>query len=242
MNDRTRRPHIEEPPARFPRPLLVILLVALAASCQTLAPGPANPTRENPYGRADFRDVPVGAQAVDFTLYDVRGQLHALSDLNRDAVVVLQFASASSPHYVSALHDVNAVMRDYGRDDVRFVTVYTAEANPGCLPPEERPRTWQERRRLAARLRYAYTYRDDGRRWSVDGTKLPNFPNRITLVDEMPDVVAGIYGVDPHHAANPCFIIDSQGTIQATAPQTTADFLRTHLERLVGPSAVMTTD
>lgn len=242
MSDRARRPHIDERPARSPRPVLVILLVALAASCQTLVPRPATPTRENPYGRADFRDVPVGARAVDFALYDVRGQLHRLSELNQDAIVVLQFASASSPHYVRSLHDVNAVMRDYGRDDVRFVTVYTAEANPGFLPPEERPRTWQERRRLAARLRYAYTYRDDGRRWSVDGTKLPNFPNRITLVDEMPDVVAGIYGYDPKQADNPCFIIDSQGTIRATAPQTTTDFLRTHLERLAGPPAVMTTD
>ena len=218
---------------------LVIAIVSalfFVASCETLGTRPVEPTHENPYGRADFRDVPVGAKAVDFTLYDVQRKPHSLSELNRDAIVVLQFASASSPHYVNSLHDVNAVMREFPRDDVRFVTVYTAEANPEYLPADERPQTWEERRRLAARLRYAYTYRDDGRRRSVDGTKLPNFPNRITLVDELPDVVGSIYGYDPAKADNPCFIIDSQGTIVATAPQTTGDFIRKNLERLLRPS------
>jgi len=190
-------------------------------------------TRENPYGRADFEDVPIGAKSVDFALRDIQENTRRLSELYQNAFVVMQFASASSPEYVNNLHDMGIVMLDYRREDVIFLTIYTVEANPTYLDEAERPRTWEDRLALARLFRYEYPYRKHGKRRHAAGTKLPNHPNRIALVDELPDVVASIYGAHPKNAPNPCFIIDPAGAIVAKARQNSAAFVRQNLERLL---------
>jgi len=190
-------------------------------------------TRDNTYGRADFRDVPVDAQAIDFALRDIRGKVRTLSSLYADSIVVVQFASASCPYYVNNLREMGALVQDYRRPEVLFLTVYTAEANPGYLSVDEQPHTWEDRRKLAARFRYEYSYLEHGKRRHAAGTKVANYPNRITLVDSLPDVVASIYGYHPEHADNPCVIIDRGGVIAAKARRTTAAFVRETLDRLL---------
>lgn len=190
-------------------------------------------TRTNPYGRADFEDVPIGVQSIDFALRDIQKNIRRLSDLYRDAIVVMQFACASSPEYVNSLHDMGVVMQDYRREDVIFLTVYTIEANPDYLEEAQRPRTWEDRLALARLFRYEYSYRKHGKRRHAAGTKLPNFPNRIVLVDELPDVVASIYGAHPRKTPNPCFVIDPTGTIVAKARENSAAFVRQTLDGLL---------
>jgi len=187
----------------------------------------------NPYGRADFEDVPIGAQSIDFALRDIQENVRRLSDLYAETFVVMQFASASSPEYVNNLRDMGVVMLDYRREGVMFLTIYTVEANPQYLDEAQQPRAWEDRLALARLFRYEYSYRKHGKRRHAAGTKLANYPNRIVLVDELPDVVAGIYGAHPKNAPNPCFIVDPTGAIVAKARQNSADFVRQNLDRFL---------
>ncbi|MFH0964889.1 MAG: deiodinase-like protein [Planctomycetota bacterium] len=203
--------------------LLTSAVIAAGGGCQGT---PVSLPRENPSGRADFEDISVGMRSIDFVLRDIRGRSHALSELNRGRVLVLQFASMTCPHYVDHLDDVAAVMQAYRTDDVMFVTVYTEEAHPDYLPEDQRPKTWEERRDLAARASYEYDYQERGKRRRARGTKAPSFPNRLTLVDEPPAWVGRLYGCDRDRAPNPAFVLDRQGVVVAKAGLVTGAFLR----------------
>jgi len=182
--------------------------------------------KQSPSGRADFEDISVGMRAIDFALRDIRGRTQVLSELNRGRVVFLQFASMSCPHYVNHLGEVGAVMLAHRTDDVMFVTVYTEEAHPEYLADGERPKTWKDRRDLAARSTYGYDYEEVGRRKHARGTKAPAFTNRITLVDEPPARVGGIYGYNRERACNPGFVLSREGAVVAKARLVTGAFLR----------------
>jgi len=211
--------------------LLALGVTAWAAACRT-APVAALP--EIPAGRGEFEDILVGSQAIDFALRDLYGKTRRLSELTAETVVVLEFASMTCPHYVNTLRELGALSVEYRTRDVMFVTVYTSEAHPEYLDEAERPKTWDDRRDLAARSGYAYDYQERGRPRRASGAKPPGLQNRLILVDDLPSVVGDIYGHHPERACHPAFIVDRDGRIAAKTRRLTAAFVEENLPKVLG--------
>ena len=210
---------------------LALVAVTCALGCRT----PELPTPPEVFsGRGEFEDILIGSQAIDFALRDLHRRTWRLSELTRKNVVVLDFVSMTCPQYVDSLRLLGATSVAYRTENVTFVSVYTAEAHPEYLEPAERPKTWEDRRKLAARSAYAYYYQVRGKRLRATGAKPPGLRNRLMLVDDMPAVVGDTYGCHPDRACHPGFIVDRDGRIAAKTRAMDAAFVEETLPRLLG--------
>ena len=73
-----------------------------------------------------FDDLEVGEAAQDFTLRDLAEAEYTLSDSEGD-IVVIQFGSSTSVPFLEQIKPINGLVRNYRREGVTFITVYTAE-------------------------------------------------------------------------------------------------------------------
>ncbi len=81
------------------------------------------------YGFGDSLAGPqIGEQAIDFSVIDIDGNEHSLSDYQGE-YVVLETGSITCPMYVARIDPMNAVAEAH--PDVVFLTLYVREAHPG---------------------------------------------------------------------------------------------------------------
>jgi len=143
-------------------------------------------------------------------------------------VIALQFASATSPAFVSGLDDFQreVLSKYYMNPDILFVYVFSSEAHPELLSHEERRQIDRdkEQHRLKAASRYYYTlkFKDHGK-FHVTGM-IPAAQNVVILVDAPDDTVGNTYGYGRGGVTNPAFLIDKQGRVVAKALRV-SDFL-----------------
>lgn len=113
----------------------------VAASALVLAFAPLQAVSAHE-GDADHTHARIGEPAPDFTLTDLRGNEHTLSDFTAEGkVVVLEWFSPSCPFVVKHYADenrqtMNQIARDYAERDVVVLAVNSAApshpyANPG---------------------------------------------------------------------------------------------------------------
>ncbi len=97
---------------------------------------PFAPDNQVPQGEAWTSFLGPGDLAIDFTLPDVDGNLHTLSELLIDGPVWLQTGSYTCPVYQNAVRQaLNPLVSEEGddgpyADQVQFVHVYSVEAHP----------------------------------------------------------------------------------------------------------------
>jgi len=81
------------------------------------------------YGFGDDLAGPqAGERAIDFSIVDIDGNQHSLSDYE-GRYVVLETGSITCPMYVARIDPMNAVAQAH--PDVVFLTLYVREAHPG---------------------------------------------------------------------------------------------------------------
>ena len=73
-----------------------------------------------------FDDLEIGETALDFTLRDLAEKEYTLSDSEGD-IVVIQFGSSTTVPFIKQIKPMNGLVRNYRRQGVVFITVYTAE-------------------------------------------------------------------------------------------------------------------
>ena len=100
------------------------------------------------YTHGTFEGPTVGEPAVDFTLLDVEGKKHSLSEYAGKHVVI-ETGSLTCPQYVSWIDPMNALMDQH--PDVAFLTIYVREAHPGSNVASHS--SLKEKSALAVRLR-----------------------------------------------------------------------------------------
>ncbi len=77
------------------------------------------------------KGVAVGKEAVDGLVYSLQGQEEKLSNyFEQETLLVVNFASYTCPIHRKRLVELEALMQKWQSREVRFVTVYTAEAHP----------------------------------------------------------------------------------------------------------------
>ena len=175
----------------------------------------------------NFLTLTVGKPAPDFQLRDIDGNTWRLAD-QKGKVVVMQFASSTSPGFVQDLDDFQreVLTRYLLKPDVVFVYAFTTEAHPELLSHRERRQIDRDRRQhmLNAAGRYYYTlkFKDHGS-FHVSGL-IPAAENVVLLVDTVDGSVGATYGYGRGGVTNPAFVINKDGTLIAKALKT-SDFL-----------------
>ena len=108
----------------------------LVSNCFNHPAEPFGPGNAVPQGTAWASFLQPGDLAVDFTLPDVDGEAHTLSELLADGPVWLQMGSYTCPVYQNAVQQaLNPLMSESNddglySDQVQFVHVYNVEAHP----------------------------------------------------------------------------------------------------------------
>ena len=144
--------------------------------------------------------LPVGAQASDFSLETLEGATVSLRSL-RGKIVVLVTGARTCPHFLIWVNSMDEIYKAYqGRDDVRFLYLYTREPYAGAIPGygwsyrnASQPETCVERKQHASTI---------GEDHEID---IP------IMIDTMDGAVHKAYGNMP----NSVVIIDREGRIAA---------------------------
>ena len=175
----------------------------------------------------NFLELVVGEPAPDFQLRDINGNAWRLDD-QKGKVVVLQFASATSPAFVESLDGFQreVLAKHLANPDVIFVYVFSTEAHPELLTGAEREaaesNSYQHTLEAARRYYYTLKFSDRGN-YAVDGL-IPAATNVALLADTVDGAVGLTYGYGRGGTTNPAFLIDADGKLAAKALNV-ADFL-----------------
>jgi len=174
-----------------------------------------------------FLELEAGRKVPDFQINDTSGALWRLSD-HFGKLIVLQFASSTSPAFVASLNDFQReVLSRYQADDaVLFVYVFSTEAHPELLSPARRQELEQNdyKFRMDAARQYYYTLRfREGKRYDLSGMILAA-TNVVILVDDPATSASALYGYGRGGTTNPTFLIDEDGVLLAKG-MSASDFL-----------------
>lgn len=207
-----------------------VLSDALVTDCFGFPGMPFGPGNGVPKDETWVSILQPGDLAVDFTLPDIDGQPHTLSELLADGPVWLQLGNYTCPVYQSAVRDgLNALVAAEGplgpyAELVQFVHVYNVEAHPA--PPDLGP------------------YGDATHEYSTVGqpTTMQARVANATLMEPIVEgelmLVDGLgepWGNDPvfctyAHCPTCSYLIGRDGRIHEVLPRTSSD-----LEDLVAP-------
>ena len=200
----------------YPLPIIALLILS---GCGV------RPVRLEDYPRppqfSNFLELEIGKPAPDFELQTIDGEIWRLSG-QRGKIVVLQFASATSPAFVQSLDDFQReVLSAYLlHPGVLFVYVFGQEAHPELLSAEDRAkmRKAPDEYRLAAAAQYYYRLRFGNGSVSYDlSGMIPAAQNVVILVDDMDDSAGSSYGYGRGGTTNPAFLIGSDGMLASKA-------------------------
>jgi len=163
-----------------------------------------------------FLDMKVGDAAPDFVLSDISGNDWRLSD-QKGKLVVLQFASATSPPFVQALDDFRReVLSQYLLNpQVVFVYVFGEAAHPELLSDEARGRLERDPHLYRVEEARQYYYRlqfREGSDYNIAGL-IPAASNVVILVDAVNNPAGVRYGYGQGGTTNPAFLIDQDGVV-----------------------------
>ena len=212
--NRPESPPIERDPVEIP--------TTLSESCfdypDTLF-GPNNWT--NP-----TLNLPPGSIAIDFTLLDVDGEPHTLSELLATKPVVVQTGSLTSPEYRNNIDATNDLQEEYG-DDVHFVDIYTVEAYPEtAVSPykgEAFPLEFSD-------IENATTYEER----LANATALSELSDRnLVLVDDLSTNANNPFWCTFANAPNAAFVIDQEGTITSAQVFYNPEFLEFQIQQVL---------
>lgn len=156
----------------------------------------------------------VGATAPEFSLKDWNERAtHTLSDFKGKSNVVLIFGCASCTDYLRQIKPVNGLMKKLGKTaPVKFVTVYTREANSGW-----QPKTAFERQQTALMLGFAHPI------LTMQTIRME------VLIDDMNDAVFKAYG----QGHGSVVIVDRGGKVAYKAAAVDPDAIAKALEPLL---------
>ncbi len=154
----------------------------------------------------------VGKPAPDFSLVDwhERGK-HSLSDFEGETNLVLIFGCTTCWNYVSQIKAVNALTKKYKKQPVKFVTIYTREADS-----DWQPKTSFERTQTALMLGFAHPI------LTMQTIKMD------VWIDDMKDSVFKAYG-GVHGSV---FVIDKKGKITYKASSVDTEAIAEALDDL----------
>jgi hypothetical protein len=182
---------------------------------------------QQPEAFRNYLTLTLGEQAPDFRLKDIEGGVWRLSD-HRGKLVVLQFASATSPAFVQSLdHFRREVLSSFTPNrDVQFVYVFTTEAHPELLSEETQQAIkrdpYEHRLRVAGQYYYRLQF-EAGDEYDLSGL-IPAAENVVLLVDDPEGSVGDLYGYGRGGTTNPTFVIDKNGVLLGKGRAAT-DFL-----------------
>ena len=189
------------------RCLRALLATALVFAIPSVFGSGNSPEHSHPHAGVPekFPEHPaVGETASDFSLRDTEGKSMDLGEYLGRGYVVLAFGSASSSNFRKTAPELNRLVVDWERMEVKVLVVYTREAHPAALRGKA-PNNYGDRVLLARQTRKDLRL---GLRFVVDGWD---------------DPVHKSYGAMPDAA----FLLDPKGSI--VLRQVLA--LPTHLDR-----------
>jgi AhpC/TSA family len=151
--------------------------------------------------------VPVGAQASDFTLETLEGATVSLRSLN-GKIVILVTGARTCPAFLIWANPMDELYKAYqGRDDVKFLYLYTREPYAGAIPgygwsyrDDRQPESYEERKQYASAIRDEHEIDIPIMIDTMDGAvqkAYGNMPNSVVIIDRDGKIAARDRWNDP---------------------------------------------